>query len=424
MPTPLIIRRTEFLKKWGFREMPPFSDVPPKDDIRILSRLFTGREKEIDRAILTLLDGNNILVRGVWGVGKTTFILQSLHEFAAQAKLLKEKTLPIYIDNFKGGLLKDFYRLVLFSLSTALEDIDKDAESIAKVVKGVNITHSKSVSSKGSAEINFLTAAKISAEIGVENGQENQLSIENTEYWVEELINRAKKKYDHIIIAVDDLDKADPAVGEVVKIREMFDGALPLLRSNKCSFILAGRTLTVAQDIYGRVLGIFREQIQLPKLNDSELHEIAVKTMNLVRYKSSDDTYPIEIDAMNELISNSGGNPRQFNRNCSDILNTAVMLGKDILDKNSFRECFAEVQRNIGDNIDEHVKHLLYVAQKYGGVSQSNRQAIKELNKDDFIEIIPMLEELVHKDLMYRDDDENGPRYLVSARAEQAAKVK
>jgi len=89
-----------------------------------------------------------------------------------------------------------------------------------------------------------------------------------------------------------------------------------------------GANLTVAQDIYGRVLGIFREQIQLPKLKPEELCEIAVKTMNLVRRQPTEDTYPIQTEAMKQLILKSGGNPRQFNRNCADVLATAVRLGR------------------------------------------------------------------------------------------------
>jgi len=200
--------------------------VPPKGDPRLLSRLFTGRSKELERAILTLLDGHNLLIRGVWGVGKTTFILHTLHEFASQASLLKQKTLPIYIDNFKGGLLSDFYRLVLFSLSTTLADKDKDAASIAEAIRGIGVAHTKSKSVKGQAEINLLTVGKIGGEIGVESGAEKQLSIENPEYWVEELIERAHKRFEHIIIAIDDLDKTDPNLHEFVKVREMFDGAI------------------------------------------------------------------------------------------------------------------------------------------------------------------------------------------------------
>lgn len=423
MSKPVALRRAEMLEKWDFSAIPPFSDVPPKDNPKLLSRLFTGRAKELERAILTLLDGNNLLVRGVWGVGKTAFILHTLHEFSAQAALIRQKTLPIYIDNFRGGALSDFYRPVLFALSMALADKDKDAASIADAVRGIYLTHTKSKTVKGQAEINLLTMGKLGGEIGLDSNAEKKLSVENPEYWVEELIARARKRYDYVIIAIDDLDKTDPNPTEFVKVREMFDGALSLLRNKGCAFILAGRTLTVAQDIYARILGIFREQILLPKLQPEELNEIAVKTMNLVRRKSTDNTYPLQAEAMNQLIMKSGGNPRQFNRNCADVLATAIRLGIEIINQKTFQICFEEVQANVGANIDGHVRQLLYIAHKYGGFSQDNRKALQELNRDDFIEVLPLLEELVEKDLMYREEGMSGPRFLVSPRAETAASL-
>lgn len=421
MKKPVVVRRAEILNQWGFKAMPPFSDVPPKDNPKLLRRLFTGRTKELERTILTLLDGNNLLVRGVWGVGKTTFILYTLNEFSLQATLLKQKTLSIYIDNFKGGLLSDFYRLVLFSLSNALASKDKDAATLSEAARGIGVSHTKSKAVKGIAELNFLTVGKIGGEFELGSGNEKQFAIENPEYWVDTLIERAHKFYDNIIIAIDDLDKTDPKPSEFVRVREMFDGALPLLRSRKCAFILAGRTLTVAQDIYSRVLGIFREQINLPKLQADELREICVKTMNLVRVQARDDTYPIAEDGLIQLINNSSGNPRQFNRNCADILSTAIRLGYETIDKQAFEKCFAEVQANVGANIDGHVRYLLYIAQKYGGFSQDNRKSLQELKKDDFIEILPLLDELVQKDLMYREDDETGPHFFVAPRASKAA---
>src|SRR5438876_12103523 len=122
MPEPIALRRRDLLLKWGLKEMPPFYDVPPQDNPQRLNRLFTGRQEELERVILPLLDGRNVLIRGRWGVGKTTFILQTLHELSFQVGLLKEKLLPIYIDNFKGGTLDEFHRLILFALATALAD--------------------------------------------------------------------------------------------------------------------------------------------------------------------------------------------------------------------------------------------------------------------------------------------------------------
>jgi hypothetical protein len=421
MIEPIALRRAKMLPKWGLKQAPPFSDVPPKDDPKRLARLFTGRREELDRVILPLLDGRNVLVRGIWGVGKTTFILQTLHELSYQTGLLKERLLPIYIDNFKGGTLAEFHRLILFALATALADKDEEARALVEAMRGVSVSHKRTKAIQGKFEVNLYTVASLGGEAGMETGTEKQMGLDNPEYWVEELLKRAHKRFQHIVIAVDDLDKADPHPDKFLQVRTMFDGALPILRSDKCAFILTGRTLTVAQDIYGAVLGIFHRQLQLPVLKLEVLREIAIKTFNLARQEERADAYPFSDEAIAELAAKSYGIPRQFNLNCADVLEAAVRLGYETLDPEAFALCFADVQATISADVEAQVRQLLYVAQKHGGFSQDNRRALEELNWGDFLEVLPLLDYLVQRDLMVRQDYTGGMRFVISPRAEKAA---
>ncbi len=421
MHEPLAVRRKRILQQWGLRQPPPFSNVPPKDDPKRLARLFTGRQDEIDRVLLPLMDGNNILIRGMWGVGKTTFILQTLHELSYQAAQVKERLLPIYIDNFKGGTLAEFHRLLLYALATALSDKDNEARSLAETMRGISVSHKRAKSVKGRFDVSLFSVGSLGGEASLEGGTDKQLGLDNPEYWVEEMLTRARKRYQHIVIAIDDLDKTDPQPDEFIKARNLFDGALPILRSDKCAFILTGRTLTVAQDIYGSILGIFSRQLQLQVLRHEELHEIAVKTLNLVRYDERPDAYPFTDDAIARLAASAFGIPRQFNRNCADILEAAVRLGYETLDDTAFEACFADVQANVSAEVDAQVRQLLYIAQKNGGFSQDNRKSLTELGWGDFIEVLPMLDYLVQRDLMIRQDYTSGIRFIVAPRAAKAA---
>ncbi len=423
MIEPIAIRRAKMLPKWGLRGVPPFSDVPPKDNPKRLASLFTGRRGELDRVILPLLDARNVLVRGMWGVGKTTFILQTLHELSYQAGLLKEKLLPIYIDNFKSGTLTEFHRLILFALGTALADKDKEARAIVEAIRGVSVSHKRTKAIQGKFEVNLFTVASLGGEAGVEAGTEKQLGLDNPEYWVEELLKRAHKRFQHVVIAVDDLDKTDPHPDKFLQVRTMFDGALPLLRNDKCAFILTGRTLTVAQDIYGAILGIFHHQLQLPVLKPEELREIAIKTLNLARQEERADAYPFSDEAIAEIAAKSYGIPRQFNLNCADVLEAAVRLGYETLDAEAFARCFADVQATISADVEAQVRQLLHIAQKHGGFSQDNRKPLDELGWGDFIEVLPLLQYLEHWDLMVRQDYAGGMHFVVSARAEKAAQL-
>jgi hypothetical protein len=421
MREPLMVRQKRVLSQWGLRQFPPFVDVPPKDDPTRLARLFTGRREELDRVILPLLDGRNVLVRGVWGVGKTTFILQALHELSYEASQVKERLLPIYVDNFKGGTLAEFHRLILFALATALSDRDDEARAITEAMRGISVSHKRAKSIKGKFDVSLFSVGSLGGEAGIESGVEKQIGLDNPEYWVEELLARARRRYQHIVIAIDDLDKTDPRPDEFLKVRSLFDGALPILRSEKCAFILTGRTLTVAQDIYGSILGIFNRQLQLQVLKPEELHEITIKTLNLVRYEERPDAYPFSDEAVARLASYAIGLPRQFNRNCTDVLEAAVRLGYETLDGAAFDACFADVQANVAAEVDAQVRQLLYIAQKNGGFSQENRKALAELGWGDFIEVLPMLDYLVQRDLMVRQDYSSGIRFIVTPRAEKAA---
>lgn len=417
----LMVRQKRILTQWGLRQFPPFSDVPPKDDPKRLGRLFTGRRQELDRVILPLLDGRNVLVRGMWGVGKTTFILQTLHELAYEAGQVRERLLPIYIDNFKGGTLAEFHRLLLFALATALADKDDEARTITDAMRGISVSHKRARSVKGKFEVSLFSVGSLGGEAGIESGVEKQIGLDNPEYWVEELLTRARKHYRHIVIAIDDLDKTDPRPDEFLKVRSLFDSALPILRSDKCAFILTGRTLTVAQDIYGSILGIFSRQLQLQVMKPEELQEIAVKTLNLVRHMERPDAYPFTDEAVARLAASAIGLPRQFNRNCADVLEAAIRLGYERLDAAAFDACFADVQANVSVEVDAQVRHMLYVAQRNGGFSQDNRKALAELGLGDFIEVLPMLDYLVQRDLMTRQEYSTGIRFIVTPRAEKAA---
>ncbi|RLC66095.1 MAG: hypothetical protein DRI48_05475 [Chloroflexi bacterium] len=67
-----IARYRQTLNRWGLSDV-PFRATPPEDPTE-LSRIFHGREKELEVALPALYEGRNVLVRGIWGVGKTTFI--------------------------------------------------------------------------------------------------------------------------------------------------------------------------------------------------------------------------------------------------------------------------------------------------------------------------------------------------------------
>lgn len=63
MSSSSIARYRETLRRWGLSDV-PFRATPPEDPTE-LSRIFHGREKELEVALPTLYEGRNVLVRGI-----------------------------------------------------------------------------------------------------------------------------------------------------------------------------------------------------------------------------------------------------------------------------------------------------------------------------------------------------------------------
>jgi hypothetical protein len=99
------------LARWGLDEI-PFRETPPEDP-KILRRVFHGREPELARSLPTLYEGRNVLVRGVWGVGKTTFILYLLDKLQLEVAELQESALILYVGQFPGAASDDFFRALI-----------------------------------------------------------------------------------------------------------------------------------------------------------------------------------------------------------------------------------------------------------------------------------------------------------------------
>jgi hypothetical protein len=322
-----ILRFTRAIERWGFSAMPPFRIEPPIGDARQLARLFTGRRGDLSRAILPLFNGRNILVRGMLGVGKSAFILRLLHELDAQAKIARDRLRPIYIYHFYGGTTEDFYRLIVLALAQILADKDQQAKELLESFQGWKITSSRSRGIGAKFGVQLMELAK--AEVGLETKEETKREVVSFNPFdlLERFVVQACKRFGRLVIAVDDLDKAKPE--NLRLVQEMLQGTLPLLRNDRIGFILTGITLPLAHlaafDLYGAMLGLFDETVQLNVLLPDELREIAGKTLNIVRKVEQASPLPFHEEALVAAAACSHGIPRLFNIICAKLLEQAVL---------------------------------------------------------------------------------------------------
>jgi len=161
--------KSHLLNIWGLNDNPPFRGVP-SGDIDELMRVFVNREKEIERALLTLDDGENVLVRGMTGIGKTSFIMAVLHLMNQHSKAIGQEILPIHIRQFVGGTREEFFRAILYSLANKLSPRNKRAREIVYALTGEEITRGRSRGLSASLEVQVpqLLAAKTQGDIGSE----------------------------------------------------------------------------------------------------------------------------------------------------------------------------------------------------------------------------------------------------------------
>jgi len=406
----ILSMKAHLLQTWGLRDSPPFRGVP-SGDVERLMQVFVNRDEEIQRAILTLDDGENILVRGMTGIGKTAFIMATLYEMEREANALGQPVLPIHIRQFAGGSREEFYRVVLYAIAKQLGPRYKRAREIVRALTGEQITRGRSRGLSAGIEVQVpqLFTAKGGGEIGRDESQ--VLRIEHPEHFVDELLNAAlKKKYRRVIIAVDDIERC-PNQGT---IKTMLESTLDLIRDKRCAFILTGRTLTILEDVYATGLDIFNETIPLKPLSPDQLRLIAIHTLNLVRHHPDETSvYPFTDGVIDMIASKSFGIPRQFILLCGKMLKLAVESGDQELTPQVFERLFEQYQDELADSdMLPDIRRILYLGLQQGGFSISKHaeldQVFEILGITTLHQFVDFADNLVQQDLLQRFKDDRG----------------
>lgn len=146
----------ELMARWGWepprhRDDFPFNPQPPLHDPARLARFFSGREADLRRAVRTLFYGENTMVRGSWGIGKTAFMLTLLQRLHDEARAAQVRILPIYVPEFKGADVDSFYRAVLYAIARNLAPEEELAQEVLEAMTGIQVSRERRV--KGEARV-------------------------------------------------------------------------------------------------------------------------------------------------------------------------------------------------------------------------------------------------------------------------------
>ena len=390
-----IARYRETLRRWGLTDV-PFRAAPPEDAVA-LSRIFYGRQRELDLALPALYEGRNVLVRGLWGVGKTAFILYLLHRLQQETAVLGEQMLILYLGRFPGETSEALYKALLLPLSGALAGIEPEAHCVWDVLSGLQVTHSRQIQVEGKVDLQLVSLGG-----SWEQGKEEGWQLQNVYTVLLRLLDVAQEQYGRVILAVDDLDKKEPRA-----VQDLLEDATDLLRrgQGKRGFLLTGRFTSALQDVSGRMLGLFSEVITLPRMSTDDLYHIAVNYLNTARERPSGEIMPFSPEVIAQIADYAYHIPRQFNLICEKVMRRGAMGGVEQIDEQIFRTLWRMVQSEFALELTPDIRRLLYVARRSGGLSSDiDDAALEQLGVETFVELLPMLKSL-EGDLLIRQED-------------------
>jgi hypothetical protein len=396
--------RKSSLERWELKEN-PFRATPP-DDPKLLAQIFYGRDQELDNAIPALYEGRNVLVRGAWGVGKTSLILNLIYQLQQEVVALDEKMLVLYLSSIPGEKPVDFYRALLMSVADSLKE-DPEAQDIAKTLLGYSIQRTK-ISTEGKVSLGIFSFS-----IKDESPSNLVTPSANADPYplLMRLLDKVEQNYDRIVFAIDDFDKKDPIV-----VQTILEGSLDLFRNSKHrAFIITGRGFTDLQEATLKALGIFSEDINLPPMSPEDLRHIAINYLNSVRTSPRDDCYPFTEEVMKLITTYAQGLPRQLNTICEKVLRQAASKGYEEIDMSTFTDVWQIVQQDYTRFLTPQLRHLLYVAHQAGGISEDIKdEDLAKLDALTFVSLLPMLKSMEELGVLIRREDEGGIRFLPS----------
>jgi hypothetical protein len=303
-------------EKWGITQE-PFIESPTANagssPLDVLRKVFTGRDREI-KSVLNQLRGTNrkrVLVYGNIGIGKTALILSVLD-------VLQRKIPNILTCYISLPMNTDLGTAALIALAREMPNDDWAQEALNQMgLKPSRPPEKTGTTFKGGP--GWASAERRSETIPSQKPQIPDLSFED-------LLNKALETVDRVIIAIDDLDKQDPA-----RVKDLLLNAQGLLKG-RASFILTGHPSGLTEEILLSQRGLFDLSQELLSLDFDTTKLMLLNYLNSVRPENNqikDITaphafHPFTDAAADLLCTKSAGVPRVLNRFGTYILDEAT----------------------------------------------------------------------------------------------------
>lgn len=329
-----------------------------------LPLIFAERDNELDRAVTTVFDtSRNVLIYGLFGIGKSVFIeamFSDLKQTHSDRVLCVSESLDSADSDVKTTILR--------GLARELSHEDDEAKHIHQLLSGVELTTQQMNKATGSGEAGITGLFKVGG--GVEDTVTETWArklVPNAAYQIRNLIQRtmARRPDRRLIVAIDDLDKRDPAT-----VRANLADARPMLHEN-CSFVFTGHPLGILRQAYDSVGGVFDLQLELKMLPNASMRLLMERYLEAGRRPDARNRgiFPFTEEAAEAIINRALGIPRVLNVICLNVLQEAGELRSPQIDLPVLRECW----QRAGEKLRRAIRaDLRYVYE----VFRENRQGL------------------------------------------------
>jgi hypothetical protein len=370
--------QTRTLEQWNLSRN-PFHKEPPPDDW--IDRIFVGRQQEMYRAASAFLGlPRNIIVRGGYGMGKTTFVKKLLRELAAT----ETTRFLVAYQPLVGDRPIDFQHAVLKALAASLRDSHVEACTL------------------------------------YESLFRNE-RYDHPDLHIRSLIELANQAHDRIVVAIDELEKRPNRV-----IQEIIVQCRPIL-DLPCSFVIPSRLLDAMSHVDTSAFGAFMDAIDLEPFDRSGSREILQRTLRLSRLRDEESSpfHPFAEPVVERLIADAQGIPRVIHALGFSLLETtlesvllageqAITIGLDRYEASLLRSGAMAYA-----GTEQRAREVLLTIYRHGGyIDQLN---LAEYFDDDFPldANLQVVESLTHHDLLVKTESASTVRYALEASVER-----
>jgi AAA ATPase domain len=396
--------------QWGLAQN-PFTESPTAnaDDVplEILRKVFTGREREI-KSVLNQLRGTmrkRVMIYGDIGIGKTALILSVLD-------VLQRRIPNIITCYISLPMNTDLGTAALIALAREMPDDEWAQEALNQMgLKPDRRPEKVGTTFKGGP--GWASAERRSETIPIQKPQIPDLSFED-------LLNKALQTHDRVIVAIDDLDKQDPA-----RVKNLLLNAQGLLKG-PASFMVTGHPSGLTEEILISQRGLFDLSQELRSLDFATTKLMLLKYLNSVRpddrqiaaIDDEDAFHPFTAAAADELCRRSEGVPRVLNRFGTYILDEATQQKVSIIDGQLVREGIDRAKQEFRNQANLSTREILLLdtISSQGLISDASVsfEELQRLQAKSFAELLPILEDLEKRDLLHKIPNDGATTYKLS----------